>query len=124
MKRGYPRFLSYKHSNNTLWYLSDGTFRWDLTRTMLCTPLPKLRKRQPRAILTNSGRLGCVARVAGEFGSDVPGEKLVDLIDRVLGDAGQHVSQIAFWFDTVQLGGSDQAVHGCGAFPATIGACE
>jgi len=81
-------------------------------------------KRQPRAILTNSGRLGCVARVAGEFGSDGPGEKLVDLIDRVLGDAGQHVSQIAFWFDTVQLGGSDQAVHGCGAFPATIGACE
>src|SRR6185369_13588121 len=50
-------------------------------------------KRQPRAILTNSGRLGCVARVAGGFGSDVPGEKLVDLIDRVLGDAGQHVSQ-------------------------------
>src|ERR1700751_1393402 len=81
-------------------------------------------KRQPRALLTNSGRLGCVARVGGEFGSDVPGEKLVDLIDRVLGDAGQHVSQIAFWFDTVQLGGSDQAVHGCGAFPATIGACE
>ena len=44
-------------------------------------------KRQPRALLTNSGRLGGVARVAGELGSDIPGEKLVDLIDRVLGDA-------------------------------------
>ena len=32
-------------------------------------------KRQRRAILTNSGRLGSVARVAGEFGSHVPGER-------------------------------------------------
>jgi hypothetical protein len=52
MKRGYPRFLSYQHSNNTLWYLSDGTFRWDLTRTMLCNPLPKLLQPEEQPLPT------------------------------------------------------------------------
>lgn len=45
------------------------------------------RKRRLRAVLTNSDLLSGVTGVAGDLGSDVPGEKLFDLVDRVLGDA-------------------------------------
>jgi len=47
-----PAVPKLSHSNNTLWYLSDGTFRWDLTRTMLCNPLPKLLQPEEQPLPT------------------------------------------------------------------------
>jgi hypothetical protein len=42
----------------------------------------------------------------------------------MIGDAGQHVSEIRFRVETVEFGGADQAVDRGGALAAGIGAGE
>ena len=54
----------------------------------------------------------------------VPRQQLIDLLQGVIGDSSQHVSQERFRIDTVELCGSDQAVHCGGTFPASIGATK
>jgi hypothetical protein len=44
-------------------------------------------KRQPKAVLTRGFGLSGVTGVASKLGSDVPGQELVDLVDRMFGDA-------------------------------------
>src|SRR5687767_10351016 len=38
----------------------------------------------------------------------IPGEKLVQTVHRMVGDAGQHVGEPGLWIDVVQLRGHDQ----------------
>jgi hypothetical protein len=43
-------------------------------------------------------------------GGPMPGQELVDPVDRVIGDAGEDVTQVGFGVDAVQFAGFDQAV--------------
>ena len=38
----------------------------------------------------------------------------------MFGDAAEHVAEVGFWVEVVQLGGFDEAVEGGGAFGATV----
>jgi hypothetical protein len=49
--------------------------------------------------------------MAGAVGP-MPGQELVDPVDRVIGDAGEDVTQVGFGVDAVQFAGFDQAVFG------------
>ena len=60
----------------------------------------------------------------GGVGREVPGQEFLDAVDRMVGDAGQHVAEIRFGIETVEFGGADQAVDRGGAFAAGIGAGE
>ena len=54
----------------------------------------------------------------------VPGEQLVDASDRMIGDAGEDVSEPCLGGAVVEFGGDDQAVEQRGALAATIGPGE
>ena len=43
-----------------------------------------------------------------EFIGKIPGEQLVDAIDRILGDLSQDCARIQFWIEAIQLGRADQ----------------
>lgn len=49
---------------------------------------------------------------AGQFGGTVPRQEVVDAIHGMIGDMRQHMAQLGFGIDTVQLGCADQRVHG------------
>jgi len=53
-------------------------------------------------------------------GWDVPWQELCDAVDRVVGDVGQDVSEVAFRVDAVELGCPEQGVDGGGAFSAAV----
>ena len=42
----------------------------------------------------------------------IPGQQLSDAINRVIGDASEHVAQVTLGIDTVHLGGLSEGVHG------------
>ena len=45
---------------------------------------------------------------------DVPGQKLYDTVDGMIGDAVDHMPQIGLGIETIRLGGLDEAVdRGC-----------
>jgi hypothetical protein len=67
-----------------------------------------------------SGAGGC----HGEFRREVPGQEFLDAVDRMIGDAGQHVSEIGFGIETVEFGAADQGVDRGGALAAGIGTGE
>ena len=52
----------------------------------------------------------------------MPGQELVNTVDRMIGDVSQHMAQPGFGVDTVQLGRPDQRVDGGSAFAAGVGA--
>ena len=54
----------------------------------------------------------------------MPGQELVDPVDRVIGDAGEDVTQVGFGVDAVQFAGFDQAVDDGCAVATGIGAGE
>jgi len=56
--------------------------------------------------------------------SEVPGQQFVDAVDRVIGDAREHVAEVGFRIDAVQLGRADQAVDRGGAVAAGIGSSK
>jgi hypothetical protein len=45
-------------------------------------------------------------------------------MDRVLGDASQHIGEPGLRIDVIHFGLDDQTVHGSGALAAAIGAGE
>src|SRR5512144_1125314 len=53
-------------------------------------------------------------------GADVPGEQVADAIDGVAGDAGEHVAEVGFGIEAVELGGLDQGIEGSGTLSAGI----
>ena len=58
------------------------------------------------------------------FAVDVPGRQFVDTVDRVVGDAGEHLGQVGLRIEAVQFGGFDDGVDGGGALAAFLGAGE
>jgi hypothetical protein len=52
--------------------------------------------------------------------ADVPGQELLDAVDRMVGDAGQHIAEIGFGIETVEFGSADQAVDRGGSFAAGV----
>ena len=54
----------------------------------------------------------------------VPGQEVVNAVDRMVGDVGQHMAEPGLGVNTVELGGADQRVdRGC-PFAAAVGAGE
>src|SRR5512142_1686586 len=53
--------------------------------------------------------------------ADVPGGQVADAIDGVAGDAGEHVAEVGFGIEAVELGGLDQGIEGSGAITAGVG---
>ena len=60
----------------------------------------------------------------GSVGGEVPGQQFGDAVDRVIGDAREHVAQVGFGIEAVELGRADQAVDRGGALAAGIGAAK
>jgi hypothetical protein len=59
--------------------------------------------------------MGRVFQVSG----DAPGQQFVNAVDRVIGDAGQHVAQVSARVDTIEFAAADERVHrGCPLAPA------
>ena len=52
---------------------------------------------------------------------EVPGEEFLDLMDWMVCNTGEHVREVGFRIDTVQLCRADQGVHRGSAFAADIG---
>ena len=49
-----------------------------------------------------------------ELRGAVPGQEVVDPVDRMIGDAGQDMAQPSLGVNTVELGRADQRVDGSG----------
>ena len=63
-------------------------------------------------------------RSDGQFLGDGPRQQFVDPIDRVLGDALEHVAQVGLEVEAVELRGAEQGVDRGGALAAVVGAGE
>ena len=66
--------------------------------------------------------LSGAGRGLGAFLREVPRQEFVDAVDRVVGDAGQHVAEIGFGIENVEFGVTDQAVDCGGLLACGIGA--
>ncbi len=55
---------------------------------------------------------------------NVTGQQFVNPIDWVISDHRQHVSQIGFWVNAIELHSTKQAVHRGGTFTTSIRAKE
>src|ERR1039458_9955930 len=70
---------------------------------------------------------GCLLGRWGRYdrlGRHVPGQQFGDAVDGVLGNAREHVAQIGFGIESVELGRADEAVDGGGALAAGVGSGE
>jgi len=54
----------------------------------------------------------------------VPGQEVVDAVERVVGDARQHMAQPSLGIDALEFGGADQRVYRGRTVAATVGARE
>src|ERR1700731_1711474 len=52
----------------------------------------------------------------------MPGQELTDAVYRMVGDAREHVAQVSFGVEAVELGGLDQGIHRGRPDPTQIGA--
>ena len=68
------------------------------------------------------GALRSADRRGGRPRRDIPGQQFADAVDRVVGDAAEHVAQVGFGIEPVELGRADQAVDRGGALAAGVGA--
>lgn len=59
-----------------------------------------------------------------ELRGAVPGQEVVDPVDRMVGDVGQHMAQPGLGVNTVQLGRANQRVDGGGTLAAAVSAGE
>ena len=64
----------------------------------------------------------CLSR--RELRGAVPGQEVVDPIDRMIGDVGQHMAQPGLGVNTAQLGRADQRVDGGGTLATAVGASK
>lgn len=55
-----------------------------------------------------------------ECGSQIPGQQILDLADRMVGDACEHRTEVELRIESVELGATDQGVHGSGTFAAAV----
>lgn len=74
-----------------------------------------------RCLLILGGHLLRVSRYAGGVsGWRVSGQELCDAVDRVFGDVGQDISEIAFRVNAVEPDCTEQRVDSCGAFSTAV----
>ncbi len=73
-------------------------------------------RREPSCLVSTNTLSGHFRR----SGFEVPRQKFVDAVDGMVGDAGEHLPQIGFGIETIELRRTDQAVDGCGALAARI----
>jgi hypothetical protein len=59
-----------------------------------------------------------------ELRGAVPGQEVVDPVDRMVGDVGEHMAQPGLGVNTVELGRTDQRVGGGGTLATAVGASE
>ena len=64
----------------------------------------------------------CLSR--RELRGAVPGQEVLDPIDRMIGDVGQHMAQPGLGVNTAQLGRADQRVDGGGTLAPAVGTGE
>ncbi len=62
----------------------------------------------------------CGVQTSGE----VPRQELLDTVDGMIGDVRQHMLQIGFGIEAVELGRPDEGIEDGGAFASAIGAGE
>ena len=62
--------------------------------------------------------------VNGVLLAPVPWRQLIELLDGMAGDAGEHVGHPGMGMDVVELGSDDEVVHEGGTVTAAIGAGE
>src|SRR5512140_798902 len=71
-----------------------------------------------------SGYWKVVSNASGRGGSsrqgDVPRQQFSDAVDRVIGDAFQHLAKVSLWVEPIQLRRTDQGVHGRSALAAGV----
>jgi hypothetical protein len=72
--------------------------------------------------LTGSRQSGCGAN--RRYKGDVPGQQLCDAVDPVIGDAAEHLAQVDFGIEAVELGAFNEGVDRGGALAAGVGAGE
>jgi hypothetical protein len=63
------------------------------------TPTYEVSTNLSRHFICRSGSFGCIGLILEE----VPGQQLVDSVDRMFGDADQDLAKIGFWIKTVQF---------------------
>src|SRR5690606_7281822 len=56
-----------------------------------------------------------------ERAGDIPRQELGNTVDRMLGDAAEHVSKVRLRIDPVELGGTDERVDRCSPLATGIG---
>src|SRR5258708_27256952 len=67
----------------------------------------------------------CCAFVYGlQASGEVPRQELLVTVDGMIGDVGQHMSQIGFRIEAVELGRPDEGVEDGGTFSSASGAGE
>lgn len=57
-----------------------------------------------------------------QFISHMPGQQVVNPLDRMVGDMCQHMAEVRLRIDAIELGTDDQRVHGRGPLAAAVGA--
>jgi len=65
--------------------------------------------------------VGVGLRGGGGGNGEVPGEDFDDAVNGMIGDAREHVAQIAFRVEAVEFSRADQAVEDSRAFTPSIG---
>ncbi len=56
--------------------------------------------------------------------ADVPGQQVIDGVDRMLANAGENIAQVSFGLKSVHFCGADERVEDRGAFPSGAAAGE
>jgi hypothetical protein len=60
------------------------------------------------------------SKASPPFAQEVPGQRILYLADGMVCDLGQHGSEVEFRIESVELGRTDQGVHGGSAFAAIV----
>ncbi len=68
-------------------------------------------------------KLGCNFSDQDRVGSvDLPRQQLIDPVDRMFGNMGQHVAQIILGVDLVELSSADETIDHGSTFATAVGA--
>src|SRR2546423_2993525 len=105
------RTLSVIEVGTSTWRQITGSVSWSSMRTVAIS----------LKLLDRFSWLGSCRQFV-RSGLPIPGDKLIEVLDIVIVDAGEHVSEPRLRIDTVELGGLDRRVHDRGTLAAAVGA--
>ena len=83
----------------------------------------RLPRKHPAIFAKSATVSGCDLQLR-HFRHGVPRQQLIDAVDRVLGDALEHVLQVGLWIQAAEFRGSDQGIHCCGPFASGVRTSE